>query len=158
LNNSQDKQQITLQTKNHVLLQRNVSLVHYTVYKPLKCYLYFFLHMRFAIYIYIYCFCLGCLVCLPTITNYLFVCLMVFNVTFNNISAISRWSVLLVENHRPVASRWQTVSHNVVHLAQIIWLSNLSILRVHPVKLAIYILAHLTHWRYRHPFVSCGSL
>jgi hypothetical protein len=38
-------------------------------------------------------------------------CLMVFNATFNNISAISWWSVLFVEetggpgeNHRPVAS------------------------------------------------------
>jgi len=46
---------------------------------------------------------------------------MVLNATFNNISAISWWSVLLVEvirvrgeNHRPVASRWQTLSHNVV--------------------------------------------
>jgi len=36
---------------------------------------------------------------------------MVFNITFNNISDISRWSVLLVEetgvpgeNHRPAAS------------------------------------------------------
>ena len=53
----------------------------------------------------------------------LFVCLMVFNATFNNISAISWRSVLLVEetdgpgeNHRPVASHWQTSSHNVVHL------------------------------------------
>jgi len=39
----------------------------------------------------------------------------VFNVTFNNISAISWQSVLLVEetgeNHRPVASHWQTLSH-----------------------------------------------
>ena len=41
----------------------------------------------------------------------LFVCLMVFNATFNNISAISWRSVLLVEetggpgeNHRPVGS------------------------------------------------------
>jgi hypothetical protein len=41
--------------------------------------------------------------------------------TFNNISAISRWSVLLVEetrvpveNHRSVASYWQSLSHNVV--------------------------------------------
>jgi hypothetical protein len=50
---------------------------------------------------------------------------MVFNATFNNISAILWWSVLLVketrlqrrENHRPVASHWQTLSHNVVHLA-----------------------------------------
>jgi hypothetical protein len=34
---------------------------------------------------------------------------------------LSWWSVLLLEetgeNHRPVASHWQTVSHNVVHLA-----------------------------------------
>ena len=46
---------------------------------------------------------------------------MVFNSTFNNISAISCLSVLLVEetgvpgeNHRPVASHCQTLSHNVV--------------------------------------------
>jgi hypothetical protein len=44
----------------------------------------------------------------------LFVCLMVLSATFNNIAAISWWSVLLVEetggpgeNHRPVASHWQ---------------------------------------------------
>ena len=41
--------------------------------------------------------------------------LMVFNATSNNISAISWWSALLVEetgeNHRPVASHWQTLSH-----------------------------------------------
>jgi hypothetical protein len=50
----------------------------------------------------------------------LFVCLMVFNATFNIIS------VLLVEetrgpgeNHRPVASHWQTLSLNVVHLSLI---------------------------------------
>ena len=49
-----------------------------------------------------------------------------FNATFNNISVISWPSVLLVEetgvpweNHWPVASYWQTLSHNVVqvHLA-----------------------------------------
>jgi hypothetical protein len=58
--------------------------------------------------------------------NYLFVCLVVFNATFNNISVISWLSVLLVEetrgpweNHRPVASHWQTLSHNVVHFALI---------------------------------------
>ena len=46
---------------------------------------------------------------------------MVFNTIFNNISIISWWSVLLMEetgvlgeNHRPVASHWQDVSHNVV--------------------------------------------
>jgi hypothetical protein len=48
-----------------------------------------------------------------------FICL-----TFNNISAISWRSVVLVEetgepreNHRHVASHWQTLSYNVVHLA-----------------------------------------
>ena len=44
--------------------------------------------------------------------------LMMFNSTFNNISAISWWSVLLVEetgeNYRPVASHSQTLSYNVV--------------------------------------------
>jgi hypothetical protein len=50
----------------------------------------------------------------------LFVCLMMFNVTFNNISAISWRSVLLVEetgvpgeNYRPVASHQQALSHNI---------------------------------------------
>jgi len=45
----------------------------------------------------------------------------VSNATFNNISAISWWSVVLVEeirvpgeNHQPIASLWQTLSHNVV--------------------------------------------
>jgi hypothetical protein len=49
--------------------------------------------------------------------------LMVFNTTFNNFSVISWWSVLLVEEigvpgetHRPVASHWQTLSHNVTFL------------------------------------------
>jgi hypothetical protein len=51
---------------------------------------------------------------------------MVFNATFNNISAISWQSVLLVEetgvpgeNHQPVANHLQILSHNVVHLALI---------------------------------------
>ena len=43
---------------------------------------------------------------------------MVFNATFNNISVISWQSVLLVdgtgENYQPVASHWETLSHNVV--------------------------------------------
>ena len=46
---------------------------------------------------------------------------MVFNATFNNISVISWQSVLLVEKtrvpkekHWPVASHWQTLSHNIV--------------------------------------------
>jgi hypothetical protein len=51
---------------------------------------------------------------------------MVFNATFNNISVISWRSVLLVEetgvpeeNHRSVASHWQTLSHEEDH---VIWL------------------------------------
>jgi hypothetical protein len=47
-----------------------------------------------------------------------FVMCMAFNSTFNKISVISWRSVLLVEvageNHRPVASHWQTLSYNVV--------------------------------------------
>ena len=43
---------------------------------------------------------------------------MVLNATFNNILAISWWSVLLVEetreNQRLVESNWQTLSHHVV--------------------------------------------
>jgi len=49
---------------------------------------------------------------------------MVFNATLNNISVILWWSVLLMEvtgvpgeNHRPAASHWQTLLHNVIHLA-----------------------------------------
>ena len=51
---------------------------------------------------------------------------MVFNATFNPISVILWQSVLLAEetgvpreNHRSVASHWQTLSHNVVHIALI---------------------------------------
>ena len=46
---------------------------------------------------------------------------MVLNVTFNDISVLSWQTALLVEetgasgeNHRPAASHWQTLSHNVV--------------------------------------------
>jgi hypothetical protein len=46
---------------------------------------------------------------------------MVFNATFNNISVISWWPVLLVEetgvpgeNHRPARNHCQTLSHKVV--------------------------------------------
>jgi hypothetical protein len=46
---------------------------------------------------------------------------MVCNATFNNISVILRLSVVIVdengvpgENHQPVASHWQTLSHNAV--------------------------------------------
>jgi hypothetical protein len=53
---------------------------------------------------------------------------MVFNATFNTISAISWWSDLLVEEtgvpgeiHRPVVSHWQTISHNVVSDVEQTW-------------------------------------
>jgi len=56
---------------------------------------------------------------------------MVFNATFNNISAISWRSVLLVEetgvpgeNHWPAASHWQILSHNVVSLLRTDKLNN----------------------------------
>ena len=50
---------------------------------------------------------------------------MVFNATFNNISVISWWSVLLMEetgeNYRSVASHWQTLS------AFLFWLKQLNL-------------------------------
>jgi hypothetical protein len=46
---------------------------------------------------------------------------MVINTSFNNISAISRQSAVLVdeigipgENHQPVANPWPTLSHNAI--------------------------------------------
>ena len=58
---------------------------------------------------------------------------MVFNATLNNISALSWRAVLLVEetgeNHRPVASNYQTLSHNVVSSTYTLHLSE--ILRTH---------------------------
>ena len=57
----------------------------------------------------------------PLFLYSVFTWVIVFNTTFNNISVISWWSVLLVEetgvtgeNYRTVASHWQTWSHNVV--------------------------------------------
>ena len=50
-----------------------------------------------------------------------------FNATYNNMSATSWWSVLLVEeirgpgeNYRPAASHWQTLSHSVVCFALVL--------------------------------------
>jgi hypothetical protein len=82
----------------------------------------------------------------------LFICLMVLNATFNNISVISWRLVLLVEetggsgeNHRPVASHWQTLSHNVLHLALSgVWsIVNILLLCVHS-KLAFSIVLLLS--------------
>jgi hypothetical protein len=46
-----------------------------------------------------------------------------FSIVINNISVILWLSLLLVEeteeDHRSVASHWQTLLHNVVHLALI---------------------------------------
>ena len=64
---------------------------------------------------------------------------MVFNATFNIISAILWRSVLLVEetgvpgeNHWPVASHWQTLSHNAVsstpHMGGIFELTTLMVI------------------------------
>jgi hypothetical protein len=54
---------------------------------------------------------------------------MVFDASFNNMSVISLQSVLLVEealdeNHRPVASHWQTFSHKVVSSTQTDWMGS----------------------------------
>jgi hypothetical protein len=54
---------------------------------------------------------------------------MVLNATFNNISAISGWSVLLVEetgvpgeNHRPVASHKHTLFHIMLYrVEKVLW-------------------------------------
>ena len=53
---------------------------------------------------------------------------MVFSSTFNNISVLLvEETGVLGENHRPVASHWQTLSHNIVHLAMNgVWIHNIS--------------------------------
>ena len=58
---------------------------------------------------------------LPLCIMWVWVRAMVFNATFNNISVISWWSVLLVkeirvpgEHHRHAKGHRQTLSHNVV--------------------------------------------
>ena len=58
---------------------------------------------------------------LTKVNSTVIVRVVVFNATFHNISVMSWRSVLLVEEtvvpeeiHRPVASHWQTLSHNVV--------------------------------------------
>jgi hypothetical protein len=52
------------------------------------------------------------------------VIVMVSSAIFNNISVISWWLVLLVEetrvsgeNHRPAVSQWETLSHNVEYIS-----------------------------------------
>ena len=73
---------------------------------------------------------------------------MVFNATFNNISAISWRSVLLEEetgvpgeNHRPVASHWQTLSHNVC--IEYTWHENMiSKTQYHFVKMCFFVILY----------------
>ena len=63
---------------------------------------------------------------------------MVFNATFNNISVISWWSVLLREetrvpgeNYRPAASHRQTLLHNVALSTSCHeWNSNLTLMAI----------------------------
>jgi hypothetical protein len=70
---------------------------------------------------------------------------MVFDATFNNILVISWQSVLLVEetegpgeNHRTIASHWQTLSHNVVHhLILKKWITGMQFIIKLPVKHAL---------------------
>ena len=59
--------------------------------------------------------------------------MMVLDATFDNISVLSWRSALLVEetgvlgeNQRPVASHWQTLSHNVVSSALCVELDSIS--------------------------------
>jgi hypothetical protein len=69
------------------------------------------------------CVCRGDAICesLITITVFYIIEVMVFNVTFNNISVISWRSVLLVEetgeNHRPAEVTEKLLSHNVISSA-----------------------------------------
>jgi hypothetical protein len=77
---------------------------------------------------------------------------MAINVTFQTTSAVSSLSVLLVEesgvpgeNHRPVASHWQTFSHNVASST-----SRLSEVRTHPLTCG-YIGIYKTQDSYIYP-------
>ena len=58
---------------------------------------------------------------------------MMFNTTFNNISAISKWVVLLVEeirvygeNQRPAANHCQTLSRNIALIISGIFADNVN--------------------------------
>jgi hypothetical protein len=72
------------------------------------------------------------------INEYKWVRVMVFNATFNNISDISWRSVLLVEetgvpgeNHRPVASHWQTLLLKVNSQYTVLKINNIKNNKIH---------------------------
>ena len=77
----------------------------------------------------------------------------VFNATFNNISVISLWSILLVEetgeNRWSATSHWQTLSHNVVSITP-----HLNGIQTHN-------FSDDSHWYYtitttKPPYISCA--
>ena len=76
------------------------------------------------------------------INEYKWVRVMVFNATFNNISDISWRSVLLVEetgvpgeNHRPVASRWQTLLLKVNSQYTVLKINNIKNNKIHNISI-----------------------
>ena len=94
--------------KNCHLLQYKFKFMSCDVSR--KLYSFFFLFVTIISILVYLCFCLFVYLGYERI--------MMFNATFNNISAISWRSVLLVEetgeNHSPAASYRHTLSHNVV--------------------------------------------
>jgi len=86
---------------------------------------------------------------------------MVFNSTIKNISVISWWSVLLVEetgeNHWPAACHWYTLSHNVVSSVNA---RNYSLIiktiKVSKIVLALVIVCGIfkRHWNYHINYFS----
>ena len=94
----------------------------------------FFLHIYFFLFSFFLFISLLYLVVIMVMIS-----VVVFNATFNNISVISWWSIVLVEetrvpgeNHRFAASRRQTLSHTDVSST-----SRLSGIRSHSVSLFI---------------------
>jgi hypothetical protein len=76
------------------------------------------------------------------INEYKWVRVMVFNATFNNISDISWRSVLLVEetgvpgeNHRPVASHWQTLLLKVNSQYTVLKINNIKNNKIHNISI-----------------------
>jgi len=63
-------------------------------------------------------------ICRKSLTNFITYCCIEYTSPWgeNHRPVVSHWQTLshnVEENHRPVASHWQTLSHNVVHLALI---------------------------------------